>query len=77
MTRMIRREDEEFAHDPAIRGYRIAYRRHETNYCPSCGRRLELLDFETVHGLLREQGKRTKRPVLALRKSEPRESVRS
>ena len=38
MTRMIRREDEEFAHDPAIRGYRIAYRRHETNYCPSCGR---------------------------------------
>lgn len=38
MIRMIRRDDEDFAHDPAIRGYRIVYRQHETNYCPGCGR---------------------------------------
>ena len=24
--------------DPAVRGYRILYRREETNHCPGCGR---------------------------------------
>jgi hypothetical protein len=30
----------------------------DSSHCPRCGRRLELLDFETVHSLLRERGKR-------------------
>lgn len=25
-------------YDPAMRGYHIIYRRHETNHCPGCGR---------------------------------------
>ena len=30
----------------------------DSSHCPRCGRRLELLDFETVHTLLRERGER-------------------
>jgi len=26
------------AHDPALRGYHVAYRAHEVNHCPGCGR---------------------------------------
>jgi hypothetical protein len=26
------------AHDPALRGYHVAYRAHEVNRCPGCGR---------------------------------------
>ena len=43
MTRMIRRADEHFAHDPSLRGYHVVYRQHETNYCPGCGRSQWLL----------------------------------
>jgi hypothetical protein len=38
MSRMIRREQESFAHDPSFRGYHVVYRQHETNHCPGCGR---------------------------------------
>ena len=38
MSRMIRLEDERFAHDPSQRGYHVVYRQHETNHCPGCGR---------------------------------------
>lgn len=43
MTRMILRDDEQFAHDPSMRGYHVVYRQHETNYCPGCGRSQWLL----------------------------------
>lgn len=26
------------AHDPAVRGYHVVYREHETNHCPGCSR---------------------------------------
>ena len=26
-----------YSHSPALTGYRIAYRMHENNHCPSCG----------------------------------------
>ena len=26
------------AHDPALRGYHVAYRPHQVNACPGCGR---------------------------------------
>lgn len=35
---MTKRDDEQFAHDPARRGYHVSYRRHEPNACPGCGR---------------------------------------
>ena len=38
MSAMILRRDERFAHDPALRGYHVVYRQHETNHCPGCGR---------------------------------------
>ena len=38
MSAMILRQHESFAHDPARRGYHVAYRQHETNRCPGCGR---------------------------------------
>ncbi len=38
MSRMIRREQESFAHDPSFRGYHVVYRERETNHCPGCGR---------------------------------------
>jgi hypothetical protein len=25
-------------HNPEVRGYHVVYRRHETNFCPGCGR---------------------------------------
>ena len=43
MSTMILRLDERFAHDPARRGYHVAYRQHETNFCPGCGRSQWLL----------------------------------
>ncbi|MGZ8313098.1 MAG: hypothetical protein ACXWUR_13650 [Allosphingosinicella sp.] len=30
--------DKAHAHDPARRGYHIAYRENEVNHCPGCGR---------------------------------------
>ena len=48
MTRMIRRADEDFAHDPALRGYHVIYRQHETNYCPGCGRSQWLLGRQSA-----------------------------
>lgn len=35
---VLRSLDERFAHDPSHRGYHVAYRQHETNHCPGCGR---------------------------------------
>ncbi len=28
----------QFPHDPAARGYSVAYRAGQTNFCPGCGR---------------------------------------
>ena len=28
----------QYPHDPAARGYSVAYRAGETNFCPGCGR---------------------------------------
>lgn len=31
-------EGERFPHDPAARGYHVAYHEHQVNHCPGCGR---------------------------------------
>lgn len=38
LREIVRSRGERFAHDPALRGYHIAYRENETNRCPGCGR---------------------------------------
>jgi uncharacterized protein (DUF983 family) len=35
---MLRDQTERFAHDPAARGYSVAYRPGQANFCPGCGR---------------------------------------
>lgn len=35
---IIHRGSEQFAHDPAGRGYHAVYRENEINHCPGCGR---------------------------------------
>jgi len=45
----------------------------DSSHCPRCGRRLEPLDFETVHSLLRERSGRTKQSGVALRTDWSRE----
>ena len=38
LTAMIEKNGEDFAHNPAERGYVVVYRRETTNYCPGCGK---------------------------------------
>lgn len=35
---IVRNPGENFAHDPAVRGYRAVYRDNAVNHCPGCGR---------------------------------------
>jgi len=38
MSNVISIKGAPLAHDPALRGYHVAYRPHEVNRCPGCGR---------------------------------------
>ena len=38
LSSIIHNGGENFAHDPATRGYHAVYREGETNHCPGCGR---------------------------------------
>jgi len=35
---MIHEQGENFSHNPARRGYCVAYRENQVNFCPGCGR---------------------------------------
>jgi len=47
----------------------------DSSHCPRCGRRLELLDFEMVHSLLRERGERIVPRSAAVRANPPEKEV--
>ena len=38
LSSVIEKDGEDFPHNPAERGYVVAYRRETVNFCPGCGR---------------------------------------